>query len=114
MTRIQAGKIAVRKIVGFVCGAVILVAGFGSLGAQENLGRGRATGQVVDDSGNPIEGALIVAQSLQSTAKLDGKSDTKGNFAIAGFGTGMWRFTATKEGYASAFADQEIRQLNYG
>ncbi|MDW7759755.1 MAG: tetratricopeptide repeat protein [Acidobacteriota bacterium] len=91
--------------------AAILIACLVPSTAQENLGRGRVTGQVVDNSGNPIEDALIVAQSLQSTAKLEGKSDRKGNFAIAGFGTGMWRFTATKEGYASAFVDQEIRQL---
>lgn len=91
--------------------AAVLMACLVPAAAQENLGRGRVTGQVVDNSGNPIEGALIVAQSLQGTAKLDAKSDRKGNFAIAGFGTGMWRFTASKEGFQTATLDQEIRQL---
>jgi len=100
-----------RIIVGVVCGIVVLAVCLVSLDAQENMGRGRVKGQVVDNSGNPIEDALIVAQSLEGTAMLEGKSDSKGNFAIAGLGTGKWRFTATKKGYAQASVDQRIRQL---
>jgi len=79
--------------------------------AQENMGRGRVTGTVVDDGGAAIEGAKIVAESLPGTAKLDGVSDKKGHFAIAGLGSGMWRFTASKEGYSPDSVEMEIRQL---
>lgn len=81
------------------------------LAAQENLGRGRVTGTVVDEKGNPIEGALIVAESLQGSAKLEGASDKKGHFAIAGFGTGGWRITASKDGYVKSFVEMGVSQL---
>jgi tetratricopeptide (TPR) repeat protein len=81
------------------------------LTAQENMGRGRVTGTVVDEKGNPVEGALIVAESLQSKAKLEGSSDKKGHFAIAGFGTGGWRITASKDGYLKSFVEMGVSQL---
>jgi tetratricopeptide (TPR) repeat protein len=81
------------------------------LAAQENLGRGRITGTVVDEGGNPIEGAHVVAESMQSHAKLEGTSDKKGHFAIAGLGTGGWRITASKSGYVDATSDMNVRQL---
>lgn len=81
------------------------------LTAQENMGRGRVTGTVVDEKGNPVEGALIVAESLQSKAKLEGTSDKKGHFAIAGFGTGGWRITASKDGYLKSFVEMGVSQL---
>lgn len=84
---------------------------FGPLTAQENLGRGRVTGSVIDESGAPVEGALVEAASLQGTAKLEAKSDRKGHFVIAGFGTGMWRFTVSKAGFQTSTTDHEIRQL---
>ncbi len=82
-----------------------------SLEAQENLGKGRINGTVVDENGNPVEGALILVESLQATTKLEGKSDKKGHFAVAGMGTGMWRITASKPGYASSSTEMYIRQL---
>ncbi|OGD17807.1 MAG: hypothetical protein A2W03_14840 [Candidatus Aminicenantes bacterium RBG_16_63_16] len=78
---------------------------------QENMGRGRVTGSVVDDAGAAIEGAKIIAESLQGTAKLEGVSDKKGHFAIAGLGSGMWRFTASKEGHSPFTVETEVRQL---
>jgi len=79
--------------------------------AQENLGKGRINGTVVDENGNPVEGALIVVESLTSKTRLEGKSDRKGHFAVAGMGTGMWRITASKPGYASSSTDMYVRQL---
>lgn len=81
------------------------------LAAQENLGKGRINGTVVDENGNPVEGAVIVVESLQTTTKLEGKSDKKGHFAVAGMGTGMWRITASKSGYLSSSTEMYVRQL---
>ncbi len=78
---------------------------------QENLGKGRINGTVVDENGNPVEGAVIVVESLTSKTKLEGKSDRKGHFAVAGMGTGMWRITASKPGYMSSSTDMYVRQL---
>ena len=90
---------------------LIFLASGSPLAAQENLGRGRVTGIVVDEKGNPVEGALIVAESLQGKAKLEGSSDKKGHFAIAGFGTGGWRITASKDGYVKSFVEMGVSQL---
>ncbi len=92
--------------------AVMLLALPARLGAQENLGRGRITGKVVDEKRNPLEGAKIVAQSLTAlNTKLDAKTDDKGYFAISRLGTGMWRFTASKNGYQDAVQDVDMHQL---
>jgi tetratricopeptide (TPR) repeat protein len=79
--------------------------------AQEPMGKGRINGTVVDDNGQPLEGVLIVVESLEHETKLEGYSDKKGRFAVAGMGTGQWRITATKEGYISSYLDMNIRQL---
>jgi tetratricopeptide (TPR) repeat protein len=90
---------------------IVLFTMFTALPAQENMGRGRLTGQIVDESGAAVPDAKIVLQSLQGDARLEGKTDKKGRFAVAGMGTGQWRITITKEGYGSATTDMHISQL---
>jgi len=79
--------------------------------AQENLGKGRVSGQVVDENGNPLEGANILVQSLQTQTVLEGVSDNKGHFAVAGMGTGRWKVTAAKKGYTSSEINYQVQQL---
>jgi tetratricopeptide (TPR) repeat protein len=79
--------------------------------AQENMGRGRVTGQVVDQTGAPVPDAKIVVQSLQGAARLEGTTDKKGHFAVAGMGTGQWRVTVSKDGFGAASADIHVSQL---
>jgi tetratricopeptide (TPR) repeat protein len=92
--------------------AAIMISAFSlSAAGQEDMGKGRITGTVADENGAPIEGALVVAQSVRSQTKLEGRSDGKGRFAIAGLGTGGWRITASKEGYGSSSLEMSVRQL---
>ncbi len=79
--------------------------------AQENMGKGRINGNVVDENGHPLEGVLIVVEILKSKTKLQGSSNKKGHFAVAGMGSGNWRITASKKGYTSFYLDVNIRQL---
>ena len=79
--------------------------------AQEHTGKGRINGEVVDEKGEPVEGALIVVVSRQHKTQLEGKSDKKGHFAVAGMGTGMWQITSSKKGYTSSSVDLNVRQL---
>jgi tetratricopeptide (TPR) repeat protein len=79
--------------------------------AQEHMGKGRISGTVVDEQGNPVESALITVESLKYDTKLQSHSGEDGHFAVAGMGTGFWRITATKEGYSSSYIDMNIRQL---
>jgi len=78
---------------------------------QEHLGKGRITGTVVDENGQPLEGVLVLVKGLKYEAELQGYSDKKGRFAVAGMGTGKWRITASKKGYTSSSLDMNIRQL---
>jgi tetratricopeptide (TPR) repeat protein len=103
-----------RKITFFFLGAaaIFLAAFHGGLNAQENLGRGRITGKVVNEKKEPLEGAQIVVQSLTALAThLEARTDKKGQFAIAGLGTGMWRLTASKNGYRDTVQKVDVRQL---
>ena len=97
-----------KKTVTTILALAVLAA---ALPAQENLGRGRISGEVVDSTGAGVPAALIVAQSLQSSARLESKTDKKGHFAVGGLGSGTWRITASKDGYVSAYTDMPVSQL---
>lgn len=79
--------------------------------AQEHMGKGRINGTVVDENGNPLEGVLIIVESMKYETKLQGQSDENGHFAVAGMGTGFWRVTASKKGYSSSYVNMNVRQL---
>ena len=94
-------------IVAILFAALVLLA----RGGQDSLGRGRISGRVVDPAGDPVEGAKVTVQILKGDAKLEGRTDKKGNFAIIGLGTGTWRITAAKPGYVEASVEMDIAQL---
>ena len=91
--------------------ALILTAIPAILAAQEGLGRGRVSGDVKDESGAALQGVLIVAKIQGGDVQFESKTDKKGHFAIAGFGTGVWLFTASKEGFVTATLSHEVHQL---
>jgi len=82
-----------------------------ALPAQDDLGRGRISGDIVDASGAKVPGALVVVESLRSSARLEAKTDKKGHFAIGGLGTGAWRVTVSKEGYLGSSTEIQVSQL---
>jgi tetratricopeptide (TPR) repeat protein len=92
--------------------AVAMLSLAAGLRSQENLGRGRVAGKVLDERKQPVEGARVVAQCLTALGtKLDARTDHKGGFVIGGMGTGPWRFTAAKAGYREAVLDLDVHQL---
>jgi tetratricopeptide (TPR) repeat protein len=95
----------------FIIGLNLIVFGALPAAAQEGMGRGRVSGDVKDESGAAIEGAVVSAQSLTANAKFETKTDKKGHFALAGFGTGLWRFTISKQGYSTLIQDVPVAQL---
>lgn len=79
---------------------------------QAGRGRGRIAGTVLDETGAPLADVIVVAESLtESGTKLEGRTNAKGEWAIAGFGTGMWRLTASKDGYAPSFLDLRVSEF---
>lgn len=80
--------------------------------SQAGMGRGRVFGKVVDENGSPLPDVIIIAESLiERGTVLKGVSDKKGDWAIAGFGTGPWRLTATKEGYAPSSIELRVSEF---
>jgi tetratricopeptide (TPR) repeat protein len=90
---------------------VVAAAAVPAAAGQDNIGRGRVTGQVADEGGQPLAGAKIVVQIVGGTTKIEGVSDKKGRFAVAGMGTGRWRVTATLQGYLDSFIEMPISQV---
>jgi len=75
------------------------------------MGKGRINGTVVDEKGQPVEGVLIIVESLKYKTKLQSSSDKNGHFAAMGMGSGYWRITASKKGYSSSYVDMNVSQL---
>jgi tetratricopeptide (TPR) repeat protein len=104
-----------RKCLLAISAGITTVAWFAfqpCLNAQENMGRGRVTGKVMDEKNVPVEGAKIVAQSLSPVKTvLEVQTNKKGSFTFNRLGTGMWRFIASKNGYQKAYEDINVRQL---
>jgi tetratricopeptide (TPR) repeat protein len=77
--------------------AVVLVS---SVDAQEWRGMGRVAGKVVDEAGTPIDGVTVKAM-LPSAGNRgpEGKSNKKGEWAVAGIARGEWAIDFVKEGY---------------
>jgi len=83
-----------------------------TLAAQQGRGKGRIKGTCVDEAGNPIEGVQITAQHLKYNTIFEGRSDENGNWAVAGLGTGYFRFTATMEGYGTTYHETSVSQFS--
>jgi tetratricopeptide (TPR) repeat protein len=108
--KFSPGTIERAAVVAVV--AAIFIGGISlGLNGQENLGRGRISGFVVDEKGAPVVGAQIVAQSMRGTGRLGGVSDKKGRFAIVGLGTGKWRVTASLDGFVDAVIEMDVSQI---
>lgn len=82
-----------------------------ALAAQDDLGRGRISGDVVDESGAKVPGALVLVESPRSGTRFETKSDKKGHFAVGSLGSGVWRVTVSKEGYLGAVKEVQVSQL---
>ena len=74
--------------------------------------RGRFIGEVTDEEGNPIEGAIIVAtnpNAMIGTVELKTKEDGKFLFFVRE--TGAWRFKVTAEGFHNYTVDISLSAL---
>jgi len=84
----------------------------GSVWAQGGRGKGRLSGFILDEANKPVPNAKVVVEFMENTEyKEDDVTNDKGEWAVLGLGTGMWRVTASKEGYIPAFTEVYVRQL---
>jgi Tfp pilus assembly protein PilF len=83
-----------------------------ALAGQEGRGSGRVRGTVKDEAGQPVEEAKIVAESLEFKTTFEATSDKDGRWALAGLGTGFFRITISKEGFATNYHEMQVSQFS--
>jgi predicted Zn-dependent protease len=78
---------------------VVLALGLsGSAGAQ--IHNGRITGTIVDDAGQPIHGAVVVADNRQATPPTrTSVSNEDGRFGLMGLRSGVWSLLVRAQGH---------------
>jgi tetratricopeptide (TPR) repeat protein len=97
----------IRSRIGMTA-AIMLMAAATLIQAQEGRGGGRLTGTVVDEKGDPIEGATVTLKYVEFNYQLKNKSNKKGQWGFIGLGKGAVQVTGELEGYASATTQQPI------
>ena len=74
-------------------------------------GQGRATGQVLDEDGNPMAGVKVTAENPTANPPIfESETDSNGRFAILGMVSGQWNFTAEIDGYQPSSRPRPITQ----
>lgn len=90
--------------------AVLFAIGL-SLPAQAGLGRGRLSGTVHDEQGNPVAGAVIWLEFAKSGKRLEGATNGQGEWVFNGIGSGKARITVLAEGYQGVVLNALVSQL---
>jgi tetratricopeptide (TPR) repeat protein len=79
---------------------------------QEGMGKGRVKGIVLNENEEPVPGVKITATHQKYSKTFTTTTDKKGEWFILGMASGLWRFTAEKEGYLPGYVDANISQLS--
>jgi tetratricopeptide (TPR) repeat protein len=98
--------------IAFIVGlAVVWTAG--TAAGQAGMGLARLAGTVLDQAGNPVAGAKILAEFQQDQGiKKEAVANERGEWSIIGLGTGTWTITASAEGYLPASVSYPVKQLD--
>lgn len=93
----------------FLLGGGLIMACLFLVAEARAQGTGTARGKVLDDKDQPVEGAVI-ALDFQGgiTRKSTTKTNKKGEFTQVGLPPGIYRVTATKEGYQGGYIDVRV------
>ena len=79
--------------------------------AQSARGKGRVSGVVIDENGNPVKSAKVTIEFLVGDeAKFETTSKKRG-WSFLGLGTGKWKVTASADGYIPYSTEVYVWQL---
>jgi tetratricopeptide (TPR) repeat protein len=101
----------VSKAPPFLLVVTLLFVAAGLSFAQQGRGRGRIRGSVSDESGTPLVGVKIMAESVDYGTKFESRSNKKGSWAIGGMGSGLFIITTEFEGYEPFMGEIEVSQF---
>jgi Flp pilus assembly protein TadD len=83
-----------------------------SLAAPAAAQTGRVGGTVKDDTGQPIKGAMVMAENpTASPTSFTATTDDKGRFSIIGLRKGDWTFTAQAPGFSPESAKMPVQTI---
>lgn len=71
---------------------------------------GRVAGVVRDEDNEPIKGATVTAENVDTSQTFTATTDEKGRFLMIGLRSGTWRFIAQALGFAADGGTIPIRQ----
>jgi tetratricopeptide (TPR) repeat protein len=91
----------------FLFAAGLVVAGLAAPLALAQTGTAR--GKVMDEQGQPLAEAKIEIDFQGGvTRHIETKTNKKGEYIQVGLSPGVYRFTASKEGYQSGYVEQKV------
>ena len=76
-----------------------MLAGLAGDAAATLRGMNRITGTVIDDSGTPVAGVMVRASLDAEQGSIDGTTDDKGAWTVAGMAKGEWSVMFMKAGF---------------
>ncbi len=105
-------KTKALRTLSFGIMVTVLVAGFTF--AQAGRGTGRLGGVIIDQGGQPIEGAKVTLSFTpgQGGIKHEAKANKKGEWSFMGLGTGVWDLAVVASGYEPHVQSVQVSQLS--
>jgi tetratricopeptide (TPR) repeat protein len=89
--------------------AAALIGGLWLLAPAAQAQTGTARGKVMDAQGQPLADAKVVMEFMGGiTRKFEVKTNKKGEWMQVGMQSGLYKFTASKEGYQPSFIEVKI------
>lgn len=84
--------------------------------AQDWKGRGRVTGRVTTEGGDPIEGAKVMAYfgGDRERGPEPVLTNKKGRWSIGGLRNGNWGISIEKDGFVPAEGNSQVSELSAG
>jgi len=95
------------NLIRHIPGVAILVI---SIAATAFAQQPTVRGKVVDESGKPVQDAVLVFVAQFQQLKRDAKTDSKGEFLLIGLPSGQYQVTATKAGVGTDVINNTFTQ----